>query len=58
MCSDDDCVFELFDLAFEIEDLSHGDVDADGNLVAVVVKAIPQDAALLPYQFAFGQMAD
>ena len=57
MCSDNDCIFELFDLAFEIEDLRYGDIDADGDLVAVVVKAVPEDAALLPYQLAFGQVA-
>ena len=57
-CSDDDGVFELFYLAFEIEDLGHGDIDADGDLVAVVVEAIPENAALLPHQLAFGQVAD
>ena len=53
-CSDNDCVFELFHLAFEIKNLGHGDIDADGNLVAVVVEAVPKDVALLPYQLAFG----
>ena len=52
------CILELLHLTIEIEHLGHGDVDADGDLVAVVVKAVPEDAALLPYQLAFGQVTD
>ena len=51
-------VLELLHLAAEIEDLGHDDIHADGNFVALAVEAIPKDAALLPYQFALGQMTD
>ena len=57
-CSYDNSVFKLFYLTFEIEDLGHGDIDTDGNLVAVIIEPIPDDAALLPYQFTFGQVTD
>ena len=51
-------VLELLHFAAEVEDLGHNNIHADGNFVAITVEAIPKDAALLPYQFALGQMTD
>ena len=51
-------ILELLHLAVEIEDLGHDDIHADGNFVAVVVKTVPENAALLPHQFAFGKVMD
>ena len=57
-CSNNYSVFELLYRPIEIEHLGHDNIHADGNLVTVVVKAIPQGAALLPHQFTFHQMTN
>ena len=51
-------ILELLYLSIEIEHLGDDDIDAYRDAVAVVVEAIPDNAAILSHQLAFGQMTD